>query len=90
MADESVVPLLRGKLVRAVADAGHARTQKERLAKFAEAYAYADALNLIRTGDTSWVSGVDGRYWGGEVEHCRDTFLQGDDRDLLGLADDSG
>jgi hypothetical protein len=85
MPPEMIVPILRGKLVRAVADAGNARTVRDRQAKFAEAYAYSEALNLIRTGDTTWVTGIAGRYWGGEVLHCRETFLQGDDRDLLGL-----
>lgn len=82
---EQVVPVLRGKMVRAVAAAKNAKTVRDRHAHWAEAGAYATALRLIRSGDTAWVDGIDGRFWGGEVKDCRDGFLNGDDRGLLGV-----
>lgn len=83
---ESAIPAIREHLVRALSTANNAKAQRERHAKFAEAYAYASCLRELRKSGIDWPDGISlGQFWSDEVQQARD-WLKTDADLLLGRA----
>ena len=85
----SAIAEIREKLVQQVESARNARSRRDRQSHYLAAFAYGDALRILRKGYVAegreWPDGIGGRFIGPQIENAR-SWLGVDADDLLGTA----